>query len=587
MRFLYKMAGPSARPRADGNSPEVEDDKNEGTEKAQDEKVRKEIRGCINTCRRLLEENNDIVSAKTKQAYLADFEKLERGRHIDWMRENIFLVSRVISEAKDYGSKFEKGLADAVRMQVMTADKANWWRDKFKNQEVLEADRKAYLNEKFFPHLKTWLELGEQRQKIMNNPTFKKLTDKNIDPKALDAFNSKEKFAALSYPDKMTLVEQVEEALRMHDKSNGMKLLQLQAKGILKPLEGKCIASASRWLDRIFNEWNGTEEDTATFLAKRLPELIGRWQDVAGDFEKIKDQMDQNGVPPRLQSLSLPQFLRLDYDVRTKQVETYKEILGQWNAEQSQCANIDELISDGNFDVAAFEMMKAKASMLFPESQQLLFRMERLLSHDREYSRMNPPEQKPPRLVEDVDEEIEELINSEAPGSMTQMYKKVAKKNFATFEAFRKSKFNEWWATDRGYLDTERKILMHERAEESTADIAHRSQDKRFTLENVDIRSAERPDTGNVIRDYQNGTRAATVVHVSPDEITDYLKECETHATNREWIYWMTPVFHGIPDSDKRSTTFGFDHKLKALMREREKLQGQGRSRQAQTLSMG
>ncbi len=464
-------------------------DEAENTEETEEEVAQlHQIDEAIEQCRTLY--RSPLISERTRSAYEDDWQTLRAKRNVDWMRGNVTFLLHALSEAESYRTQFEASLNEAVSKKWISAESRERWWDRFYDPNVLEWDRKEWL-EKELPDIRRgWEKTADERSSVLALAKKEKLTAKDIpelaDLENIDAFLS---FHYLTKIDKTATVKALVLA-RIKHKENFIGFVR-------KELEDWAKAGwmhrtkIGPWMKRVMES-----DDPDEFATKTLWPFKHNWMEVRKDFDRLNTAMDAQGIPRGFRPVKPDRFLLMDYRQRTSYCALAWIRLENAAEEDKELAslklsirhNLDTKDWEGaNIDLKKAKKMRGNDRELL--SMETFLRCHRTDTTDNVASDEQKEEESPDpqKLVDD----LRSIIGS-IPGSLGWLYQHAAQDGIETLSCLQQIVGNGPWAEEHGFTSEADKVrnMYDKRNKEATKNgdiegIAHVILDGETATENV------------------------------------------------------------------------------------------------------
>ena len=458
------------------------------------------------------------------------------------MRDNY--IPRVIAEARTLGSRFVTSINEAQSKGWITAESAQKWENRLRDDTVVWWDKKKFLTEQFFPkYLKNWEKLHNSKRKAEKLQKELQLNTKDYPELATMTSAS---FDQKKYPEKKGDV----------DKALGLlAALKTQRKGLYDYAKKELEAAAKRdeiakssvgtWLKRIF-ESKASPEKIKQFLTGKektsLRSLRKNWAEVSQKFDNIEKQRKKEGTPTNFHFVSKTFFLEWHYVKRLTYVEEAEKRFIEVAKENPLLLQIRRELDSQDWDSAEHLIQQLKQESLMPDDAKKLRSMEQFLNAHRpdEENEAGEEGQKNSDMTgEEANAEIRQVLQF-VPPSLRTLYIRAIKMGYGVLSCLSALMYNRVWCHRNHVMTEHKEQVLREAATEETKMRIHEGHGKGY--ENNDVSSFKEP----AIRPYR-GEWSPQVLHVGSEGHDALLSTLESEQGNQAFEYWTTMIPTSVP----------------------------------------
>lgn len=430
-----------------------------------------------------------------------------------------------------------------------------WVQERYYNEKISFLEKKYWIEHQMGPFVNAWIRVGEERDKLANNPRFEELV--RAEPK-LSILKDREKFLDLHFDEREGKVAMAKAVL--HAMEKGQLDLYAKAKGRLDAAATKEFLADGKvgiWLERIFKSKANPKKIEAFVNGTGLTSLSGlieNWLSVKLRYDRIADKFkerEKNDTLPRgLQFFSKTQFLSMHYAGRLRYVEELERRLGDSpdpNNELPIFLEIRHAIDSKDWTEAQFLIGSAKKMELDQASTERLTSMERFIHQVggmREGKSINDVTEARNRL----DTLVERMGRSHseiAPMIERLLHSPHANRNI---HQFRWITYNNIWCRTHGppYLDDD---IARKGASEDNEQLTKFRAEHGMDIGRHDSLNYETADK-EYIRKREYSSHKATYMHtnVNSGGVNEALAEWLEHEQERSVLYWGIYAPHADGD---------------------------------------
>lgn len=510
------------------------DEESHGEELAQ-------IDGYITECRSIYQ--NSLINERTRQEYEKMWQELRSERRVKDMSENSRFLYETIAVAESYESTFKLQLNEAVKNKWIGKKTQDNWMNRFNNPDVLEWDRKKWIQEEFPNYLAGWEETANTRKEVWKLAKELKVDEKRVPE--LEGVLKIQDFLSLHFFERKHKIHAAKAAL-LALKNNQRKLLETVKSNLKKAQSDKCIhpSKVGAWMQRVMES-----ENPQLFFDEILKPFINNWKSARKRFDTVTPQLKQRkDITRGFKQLSATAFLLLDYDDRIVYLE---------EAESRLKSNVNE---EGPLAALRLDIRHAMDTGHWEEAELLLEKARKIDVNDKAVRSMGRylethRTDKKEKEGEQVDEKIEKnnkvmeaLLNlrsimGKLPPNMRVMTEKALNSsNPNTLKRLWQCFYNRHWVIMNGYSTPKMD------REESESEINQQQTDERIAngheqkFERNSIKGKTANDAG--IRDE---CEEPQVLYTNRSGISEVYEGVERNADNAKFGYWTTIVDDEVP----------------------------------------
>jgi hypothetical protein len=538
----------------------------------------KEVDKYIEQCRSLC--HDPLISEKTRDMYEGMFGELKDSGEVEKARENVGLLTQVISEARSYKIDFDLKLDDYVRQGFISEESKEKSMKWFYDSDTPEFYRKQWIKTKFPEYLKERKDLSEKRKGLIGE-IDKVGIDKIQNPKLRKEIeflkDNKEWFGTLGFTQRKNLIDRIKAGLAIEGKDDAYKVLFKKAEKVLldatqKPHPALHRDKVGRWLKKIF-ESNANPKQINAFITgeghsggKSLPELIEVWRKVAIEFWILREDSAFNGTKKTF--INTKEFLHKNYKERVSYKKTMENQRDRAKVLRSQAMSrvfmpnkvewIDKHLFDGSHTLTDLE------SIINGDLAQYLNPIEDYM----EGKEFEEEEDNGIEVGQSDATQIDEIIKS-LPIGLQSMMIALCELGSDCMKAAGWASYNREWSRKNGYLNDEREqeairvgkmqAKMRMRKEKKRGVVNETIQGETGEAEYIEL---SRTSATNVCLDTSDtGARSAFVETVR-----------RTKNDGRAW-YWTNLILHSngnLMSSEDQKIFTSKAYKMKNLLKSLE-----------------
>ncbi len=432
-------------------------DDDENKKELEEEAVLEKIDDAIDDCRRLYV--NPLISKKTRDEYEKSWEELRSQKKVEWMQENVGLLMNALRDADSYRQHFESVLNDAVREKLISTDSQDRWWGRFYDPDVLEWNRKHWIEKEFSKIQKGWKETAEKRDDVLKLATKNGLTKRDI-PELSDLDNI-DAFLSFHYLTKIDKTSTVKALILAHIKDKERFITSVR-----KELDDWAKSGwlhktkVGPWLERVMKS-----DDPEKFATDVLWPFMQNWQETREDFDKLNAVLDGQDIPRGFSPVKEDKFLLMEYKQRTSYCALAWLRLQNVKEENKEMARFKMRIRhnlDTGFWPGAEDDVK-EALKLNSDDRELLSMQEYLQCHRSDTGKTEGAEEPNPSPQELVDSL--RVMFAQIPGSLRWLYENAAMDGPQVLHCMMQIVGNGPWAVEHGYTsEADKQKNMHDEA---------------------------------------------------------------------------------------------------------------------------
>lgn len=330
----------------------------------------------IDDCRSLY--NTHLINDKTRDAYDKMWEGLRAEQKVTEMQENVSYLSRTVAAAENYEQNFLRKLENATQQKWIGKKTRDNWLKRFYDPNVLEWDRKKWLDEHFDHYYDNWRIVANERKDLRKFAKKLNVTDKDIPE--LEGVWKIQDFLALHADERKNKVRIAMAALHAHEKAQDALFTEVKNELAAAARNGFMHESkVGEWLLRAMQA-----EDPQAYMKKTIRPFLHNWQAARQRFDALEPQLKQHKDLLRgFTMLNADQFLRLTYPKRIAYLNEADARLGANINERSPIAalrlDIRHAMDTKQWEEA--ELLLSQAKNIDPNDPQLIAMQEYLLAN--------------------------------------------------------------------------------------------------------------------------------------------------------------------------------------------------------------
>lgn len=439
-------------PQVENTAAPERDDGAEATNAAEAREDREKLRtidDAISRCRELL--RNPLFNDRTRRDYDKMFHELREERRVEWMRDNVGYLIDTIGKAESYKQRFANDLNKAVAQNWISRESMSRWWDRFNDPNVLEYERKAWLEKEFPAMLKNWQETAEKRTAVEKLARERGLTAKDI-PELADIFNVKG-LLSQHYLSRKNKIDKAMALVQAHkkDKKTFLRFIEKELDDAVSAgwMHGSKVGA---WMERVMNS-----DDPEAFASKVLHPFLKNWKEARADFDRLNKALDRQGVPRGFRPVNEDDFLLMDYKQRTSYCALAWIRLEDAEESDRKLASAKLRIRH-NLDTKDWEGAEediGRALGEWPDNREL-HSMKTFLDSHRPKEESAEKKERP-----DPDGILRNLRSmfSSIQGELHPMYVEAALAGPKVFNRFLQISYNRVWVHENGYADPSTEIV--------------------------------------------------------------------------------------------------------------------------------
>lgn len=440
-----KAADTHKRKKADDKK---EDERNK--EELEEEAVLEKIDDAIDECRRLYA--SPLISQKTREEYEKSWEELRSQKKVEWMQENVGYLMNALREANSYREHFGLTLDEAVRDKLISTESRDRWWGRFYDSNVLEWNRKHWMEKEFSKIQKGWKETAEKREDVLKLAAKNGLTKREI-PELSD-LDTIDAFLSFHYLTKIDKTSTVKALILAHIKGKERFIGDVR-----KELNDWAKAGwlhktkVGPWLERVMKS-----PDPETFATDTLWPCMQNWKETREDFDRLNAVLDGQDIPRGFTPVKDDAFLLMNYKQRTSYCALAWLRLQNVKEENKEMARLKMRIRhnlDTGFWPGAEDDLK-DALKRSDDDRELLSMQEYLQCHrsdTRKTEAVEEPDPSPQELVNNL-----RVMFAQIPGSLRWLYENAAMDGPQVLHRMMQIVGNGPWAVEHGYTSEADKL---------------------------------------------------------------------------------------------------------------------------------